>query len=116
MGRQQSRGSAERFASYLEGLAGVIGHAGRVGPLSASARDSCARWRQCVGSSSIRIPSMWVNTPSLGRFRDAIYVKILILIVSSCVFRRTLPGARTLRRLPASPDAQAGQTSRRPLF
>lgn len=37
MGTQQSRGSAERFASYLEGLASVIGHAGRVGPL----RDYC---------------------------------------------------------------------------
>jgi len=37
MGTQQSRGGAERFASYLEGLTSVIGHAGRVGPL----RDYC---------------------------------------------------------------------------
>jgi SRSO17 transposase len=37
MGGLASRGSAERFASYLDGLAGVIGHAARVGPL----RDYC---------------------------------------------------------------------------
>ena len=37
MGGLGSRGSAERFASYLDGLARVIGHAARVGPL----RDYC---------------------------------------------------------------------------
>jgi len=37
MGGLGSRGSAERFADYLDGLAGVIGHAARVGPL----RDYC---------------------------------------------------------------------------
>jgi SRSO17 transposase len=37
MGGVGSRGSAERFASYLDGLAGVIGHAARVGPM----RDYC---------------------------------------------------------------------------
>ena len=37
MGGLASLGSAKRFASYLEGLASVIGHAGRVGPL----RDYC---------------------------------------------------------------------------
>jgi SRSO17 transposase len=37
MDRLGSRGSAERFARYLDGLAGVIGHAARVGPL----RDYC---------------------------------------------------------------------------
>ena len=37
MGGLGSRGSAERFASYLDGLAGVIGHAARVGPM----RDYC---------------------------------------------------------------------------
>src|SRR3982074_2755957 len=33
MGGLGSRGSAGRFSSYLEGLTGVIRHAGRVGPL-----------------------------------------------------------------------------------
>jgi SRSO17 transposase len=37
MGKPQSRDSAGRFASYLDGLANVIGHAGRVGPM----RDYC---------------------------------------------------------------------------
>jgi SRSO17 transposase len=37
MGGLGSRGSAERFADYLDELAGVIGHAARVGPL----RDYC---------------------------------------------------------------------------
>jgi SRSO17 transposase len=37
MGGFGSRGSAERFASYLDGLARVIGHAARVGPM----RDYC---------------------------------------------------------------------------
>jgi SRSO17 transposase len=37
MGGLGSRGSAERFARYLDGLAGVIGHAARIGPL----RDYC---------------------------------------------------------------------------
>ena len=37
MGKPQSRDSAERFASYLDGLAKVIGHAARVGPM----RDYC---------------------------------------------------------------------------
>src|SRR2546430_8721386 len=37
MGGLGWRGSAGRFASYLEGLASVIGHAGRVGPM----RDYC---------------------------------------------------------------------------
>jgi SRSO17 transposase len=37
MGGVGSRGSAERFARYLDGLASVIGHAARVGPL----RDYC---------------------------------------------------------------------------
>ena len=33
MGKSQSRDSAGRFASYLDGLAKVIGHAARVGPM-----------------------------------------------------------------------------------
>ena len=37
MGKPQSRDSAGRFASYLDGLAKVIGHAARVGPM----RDYC---------------------------------------------------------------------------
>jgi SRSO17 transposase len=37
MGGLASRGSAERFASYLDELASVIGHAARIGPL----RDYC---------------------------------------------------------------------------
>ena len=37
MGGSGSRGSAERFANYLDGLTSVIGHAGRVGPM----RDYC---------------------------------------------------------------------------
>ena len=37
MDKYQSRDSAGRFASYLDGLAGVIGHAARVGPM----RDYC---------------------------------------------------------------------------
>jgi SRSO17 transposase len=37
MGKAQSRDSAGRFASYLDGLAKVIGHAARVGPM----RDYC---------------------------------------------------------------------------
>ena len=37
MGKPKSRGSAARFASYLDGLAGVVGHAARVGPM----RDYC---------------------------------------------------------------------------
>jgi SRSO17 transposase len=37
MDRHASRDSAGRFAAYLDGLAGVIGHAARVGPL----RDYC---------------------------------------------------------------------------
>ena len=37
MGKPQSRDSAGRFASYLDGLASVIGHAARVGPM----RDYC---------------------------------------------------------------------------
>jgi|SRR5262245_22101855 len=37
MGKSQSRDSAGRFASYLDGLAKVIGHAARVGPM----RDYC---------------------------------------------------------------------------
>jgi SRSO17 transposase len=37
MGGLGSRGSAERFARYLDGLADVIGHAARIGPL----RDYC---------------------------------------------------------------------------
>jgi SRSO17 transposase len=37
MGKSQSRDSAGRFASYLDELAKVIGHAGRVGPM----RDYC---------------------------------------------------------------------------
>ncbi len=37
MGKSQSRDSAGRFASYLDGLAGVIGHAARIGPM----RDYC---------------------------------------------------------------------------
>jgi SRSO17 transposase len=38
MGRQGSRDSEERFSVYLDGLASVMGHAGRVGPM----RDYCA--------------------------------------------------------------------------
>src|SRR3990170_7366733 len=38
MDRHRSRDSAGRFASYLDGLASVIGHAARVGPL----RDYCS--------------------------------------------------------------------------
>lgn len=37
MATQRSRDSAGRFADYLDGLAGVIGHAARVGPM----RDYC---------------------------------------------------------------------------
>ena len=37
MDRQRSDDSAERFSAYLDGLASVIGHAARVGPL----RDYC---------------------------------------------------------------------------
>ena len=37
MGLQGSNGSADRFSRYVEGLAGVIGHADRVNPL----RDYC---------------------------------------------------------------------------
>jgi SRSO17 transposase len=37
MGGSGWRGSAERFANYLDGLTSVIGHAGRVGPM----RDYC---------------------------------------------------------------------------
>jgi SRSO17 transposase len=37
MGKPQLRDSAGRFASYLDGLAKVIGHAGRIGPM----RDYC---------------------------------------------------------------------------
>ena len=37
MGLQELDGSDERFLRYIEGLAGVIGHADRVGPL----RDYC---------------------------------------------------------------------------
>ena len=37
MGKPRSRDSAGRFASYLDGLAKVIGHAARVGPM----RDYC---------------------------------------------------------------------------
>ena len=37
MGKQDGRDSAERLASYLDGLADVIGHAARVGPM----RDYC---------------------------------------------------------------------------
>ena len=33
MGRQLTDGSEARFAAYVEGLASVIGHADRVGPL-----------------------------------------------------------------------------------
>lgn len=37
MGGLGSRGSAERFARYLDGLASVMGHAARVRPM----RDCC---------------------------------------------------------------------------
>ena len=37
MGLQRTADSESRFAAYVEGLAGVIGHADRAGPL----RDYC---------------------------------------------------------------------------
>ena len=49
MSLQGCAGSDERFSSYVEGLAGVIGHADRVKPL----RDYCTGLMMPCGRKSV---------------------------------------------------------------
>ena len=59
MGKQDGRDSAERLASYLDGLADVIGHAARIGPK----RDYCTGLLLSCKRKSVEPRSRWRRHP-----------------------------------------------------
>ena len=62
MGRQVSEGSGSRFATYVEGLTSVIGHADRAVPL----RDYCVGLLAAEGRKSVE-PMAAVTAPAGSR-------------------------------------------------
>ena len=67
MDRRRSRDSAERFASYLDELAGVMGHAAASGRCATTARGCCCRARGRAWSRSRRRRRRSASAPSTRR-------------------------------------------------
>ena len=58
MGLREPKSIESRFGGYVEGLVGVIGHAGRAGPL----RDYCTSLVAASGRKSVE-PMAAITTP-----------------------------------------------------